>query len=49
MEIEGEWFEIHPDVWAVFESWYGDKAYRHAGMVEAIATTAIRTAVDVVS
>lgn len=36
MNIEGDDYEISPEVWEVFENWYGDKAYRQADMVEAI-------------
>jgi hypothetical protein len=36
MRIDGDEFKISPEVWAVFEGWYGDKAYRHADFVEEI-------------
>lgn len=34
MEIGGEDWEITPAVWAVFENWHGDKAYRQVDIVE---------------
>ncbi|MEV6684418.1 hypothetical protein AB0N28_03580 [Streptomyces sp. NPDC051130] len=33
MLIDGEEHAITPTVWEVFERWYGDKAYRQAGIV----------------
>ncbi|WP_181799334.1 hypothetical protein [Kitasatospora acidiphila] len=36
MLINGDDYEISPGVWEAFESWWGDKAYRQAGMVEMI-------------
>jgi hypothetical protein len=36
VNIEGDDYEISPEVWEVFEGWWGDKAYRQADMVEAI-------------
>ncbi|MCM2391751.1 hypothetical protein [Streptomyces albipurpureus] len=45
MEIDGENWEITPSVWAVFEDWYGDKAYRQAGFV-AEFEAAVRKQVD---
>jgi hypothetical protein len=36
MEIQGEEYEISPSVWELFEGWWGDKAYREAGMVQMI-------------
>ncbi|WP_369147091.1 hypothetical protein [Streptomyces sp. R44] len=33
MNIGGEDCEISPEVWRVFDEWYGDKSYRHADMV----------------
>jgi hypothetical protein len=33
MQIDGEDYEITPAVWEVFKGWYGDKAYRQAGVV----------------
>lgn len=41
MIIDGEEYEIYPDVWEVFQDWYGDKAYRQAGFVEDIQMQAI--------
>lgn len=33
MIIDGEEHAITPEVWAVFDGWYGEKSYRHAGFV----------------
>ncbi|MET9959290.1 hypothetical protein ABZ128_09410 [Streptomyces sp. NPDC006326] len=37
--IDGEEHAITPAVWEVFERWYGDKAYRQAGIVADIEAT----------
>jgi hypothetical protein len=36
MEIDGEEWGISPEAWRSFEEWYGDKAYRHADVVQDI-------------
>jgi hypothetical protein len=36
MKIDGDEYKISPEVWEIFEGWYGDKAYREAGFVEDI-------------
>ncbi|MFI2212998.1 hypothetical protein [Streptomyces sp. NPDC020141] len=36
MQIYGEDWTITPEVWEVFQRWYGDKAYRKAGFVAEI-------------
>ncbi|MFE5093263.1 hypothetical protein ACFRCI_23600 [Streptomyces sp. NPDC056638] len=36
MEIGGEDWNVTPAVWEVFDEWYGDKSYRHAGFVAEI-------------
>lgn len=36
MNINGDEYSISPEVWAAFEEYWGDKAYRQAGMVEMI-------------
>lgn len=46
MIIDGEEFNISPAVWDVFADWYGDKAYRQAGAVEAMEAAARRAVVE---
>lgn len=45
-EIDGEDWEITPAVWAVFETWYGDKAYRQAGFVEELEAAVRKQVAD---
>ncbi|MFF1417587.1 hypothetical protein [Streptomyces sp. NPDC058280] len=45
VQIDGDDYEITPDVWEVFKGWYGDKAYRHADFVEGIEC-AVRSQVE---
>ncbi|WP_030997548.1 hypothetical protein [Streptomyces sp. NRRL F-5630] len=42
--IDGEDWNISPEVWALFGHWYGDKAYRKAAFV-AEFEAAVRTRV----
>lgn len=45
MLIDGDEHAITPAVWEVFEHWYGDKAYRQAGIVADIEAAARRQVV----
>ncbi|WP_328967920.1 hypothetical protein [Streptomyces sp. NBC_00239] len=46
MTLDGEDHEITLAVWEVFERWYGDKAYRQAGMVAELEAEVRRQVAD---
>ncbi|MFC8583188.1 hypothetical protein ACFUGD_01220 [Streptomyces sp. NPDC057217] len=47
---EDDEYPISPEVWQIFDQWYGDKSYRHAGMVvELEAAVRKRVAADILT
>lgn len=43
MNIDGEEYEIYPEVWEEFVGWWGDKAYRHADFVQGFQARVIES------
>lgn len=46
--IDGDELDMSPEFWVRFANWWGDKAYREAGMAQELELTARECAADAI-